>query len=964
MMQAAQTRRRWLAPEVVQTSSMDCGPAALKCLLEGYGVAASYGRLREACQTSIDGTSIEAIEAAAVQLGLEAEQVMLPLDHLFLEEAGALPAIAVTRQSDGAAHFCVVWRRHGRWLQVMDPACGRRWVNCRRFGEELAIHRMPVAAQDWHEWAMSPDFLMPLARRLQLIGADAKTCSRLIDGARAGEDWRPLAALDAATRMVTSLISAGALRAGASASALAETMAERVMATNPAESPQIPPVYWSVRPIGEVAEPVDGNQEQLLLRGVVLVRVRSKYDRSVSATNTEAIADLSPELRAALDEPPPRPFRELMRLLASEGVVTPLVLAGAIVLAVTGVLVETFLLRGLLDVARELELAGQRAALLGSVLLFMVLLLTLEFPIASVSLRLGRHLESRCRRALSAKLPLLEGRYLQSRPVSDMAERAHSIVLIRTVPELAARLAKALLELTLTALGIVLIAPGSFVATLGMVGLALLPPLAFQPLLHERDARVRAHAGALFGFYLDALLGLVAVRVHGGERAVQREYEIRLVEWLRSSRGLVAMTSTAEALQAFSCLSCGGWLLCDYLQHSGPTGNTLLLVYWTLKVPAIGKQLSAIARQYPGERNALLRLLEPIMAPAAAGDEPDTEAVPPAATTSPQASEPVDGGGGTRICIRQGHVVAGGHTLLENIDLEIEPGEHIAIVGASGAGKSSLLGLMLGWHRLAEGTIEIDDNPLSPSRLRNIRRCTVWVDPGVQLWNRSLWNNLIFSSDGQPISNIGQVVASADLAELIDRLQHGFQSSLGEGGCLVSGGEGHRIRFGRGLMQTGVRLALLDEPFRGLDRDQRRKLLARARARWRHATLLCVTHDIEETLEFDRVLVVDGGRIVEDGVPVDLAACSSRYREFLLAGNLVREELWGADYWRRLWLKQGRIARSPILIQGVRHRSAPPRHRAAAYGRSDSRPHFPTQIEIECGIPAFVLPQDYQGPQA
>src|ERR671923_1912833 len=76
------TGRRLLVPEVVQTSAMDCGPAALKCLLEGFGIPVSYGRLREACQTDVDGTSIDTLEEVAQQLGLEAEQVMLPVDHL------------------------------------------------------------------------------------------------------------------------------------------------------------------------------------------------------------------------------------------------------------------------------------------------------------------------------------------------------------------------------------------------------------------------------------------------------------------------------------------------------------------------------------------------------------------------------------------------------------------------------------------------------------------------------------------------------------------------------------------------------------------------------------------------------------------------------------------------------------------------------------------------------------------
>ena len=118
--------RRLLAAEVVQTSAMDCGPAALKCLLEGFGIPVSYGCLREACQTDVDGTCIDTIEEAAVQLGLEAEQVMVPVDHLFLPEAAALPAIVVVRLASGFTHFVVVWRRHGRVVQVMDPATGRR----------------------------------------------------------------------------------------------------------------------------------------------------------------------------------------------------------------------------------------------------------------------------------------------------------------------------------------------------------------------------------------------------------------------------------------------------------------------------------------------------------------------------------------------------------------------------------------------------------------------------------------------------------------------------------------------------------------------------------------------------------------------------------------------------------------------------------------------------------------------
>ena len=122
---------RLLVPETVQTSGMDCGPAALRSLLAGFGLEVSYGRLREACQTDVDGTSINALEATARALGMDVAQLMLPADHVAIPCATALPAIAVSRLPSGMPHFVVAWRRHGRWVQLMDPATGRRLVGAR-----------------------------------------------------------------------------------------------------------------------------------------------------------------------------------------------------------------------------------------------------------------------------------------------------------------------------------------------------------------------------------------------------------------------------------------------------------------------------------------------------------------------------------------------------------------------------------------------------------------------------------------------------------------------------------------------------------------------------------------------------------------------------------------------------------------------------------------------------------------
>jgi ATP-binding cassette subfamily B protein len=177
------------------------------------------------------------------------------------------------------------------------------------------------------------------------------------------------------------------------------------------------------------------------------------------------------------------------------------------------------------------------------------------------------------------------------------------------------------------------------------------------------------------------------------------------------------------------------------------------------------------------------------------------------------------------------------------------------------------------------------------------------VDPSVQLWNRSLPDNLRYGAppEAPPITD---VVAASNLREIHDRLGH---EPLGEGGALLSGGEGQRVRFGRGLARAHARLVLLDEPFRGLERPVRASLLATARQRWRKTTLLCVTHDIGETTGFDRVLVVAGGRIAEQGTPAELAAApGSRYRA-MLAAEEETAALLRTPEWRRFRLDDGRL---------------------------------------------------------
>lgn len=145
--------RTWLVPEVLQTSTMDCGPAALQAVLEGLGIAASYDALRARCATDVDGTSLSALARLGAEIGLRTREALVSRDALLLPEARCLPAIVVASVPGGGAHFLVVWRRFGPLVQIMDPGGGRRWLSWRRCLALLTDHQTILTAARFRKWS-------------------------------------------------------------------------------------------------------------------------------------------------------------------------------------------------------------------------------------------------------------------------------------------------------------------------------------------------------------------------------------------------------------------------------------------------------------------------------------------------------------------------------------------------------------------------------------------------------------------------------------------------------------------------------------------------------------------------------------------------------------------------------------------------------------------------------------------
>jgi len=918
-------KRRFLIPEVVQTSAVDCGPACLNALLAGFGVYLSYGRLREACQASVDGTSIDAIEELANSLTLEAEQIVLPADHIALPQAKALPAIAVVRLPSGLTHFVVVWRRHGDRLQVMDPVTGRRWVRVAEFAKELYVHQTAVSAVAWREWAGSEEFTATLKARLAALGVSSRQAAHLLTGALAAPAWRPMATLDATVRWFQSLARSAAFSSRRrSVGALIAATLESALRSFAGASRLIPREHWSVWPVNEAgADPeVDAEpwEEQLYLRGAVLVRVKG---RKAEEINREALPS---EVAAAVTETPPRPAAALWGMVKQDGALTPVMVASALLLSALGLVAQILAFRALIPAGLDLSTRGQRFGAMIALELLLSILLAIEIPSVAVLVGMGRRLEVRLRRALLAKLPRIAEQYFHSRLTSDMAERGHSLHHVRALPSLVGQALHLGFQLLLTTAAVIWMDPRLWPLAVLSALAAVACPIAVQPLLGERALRARTHAGALSRFYFDSLLGLIPVRTHVADGLLRREHRNLLGPWVVASLSTRRIAIALDGFQLFLGFSFAALMVVSHISRHPETSALLLLAYWGLNIPQLGRDLGILACQYPLHRNVTVRVLEPL---GALEGQPEA----PLLTLQP-ALEASTQGRGVAIRMQEVSVAAAGRNVLHDLTLNIPAGSHVAIVGQSGAGKSSLLGLLLGWRTPSAGTILVDNSPLSAAGLEQLRCETAWVDPTVQIWNRSLIENLRYGSQGATQMSVGDAVEEVGLTAALERLPAGLQTDLGDSGGLLSGGEGERVRVGRAFLRSKVRLAILDEPFRGLDSTSRREMLRSARRIWAGATLLFVSHDVGDTLLFDRVMVIEAGTIVEDGAPADLAAVpTSRYSELLRHEQALKRRLLLGANWRRLEMQNGELSEK-TTPQGI----LPERGAALAGGGPGTRP--------------------------
>jgi len=396
------------------------------------------------------------------------------------------------------------------------------------------------------------------------------------------------------------------------------------------------------------------------------------------------------------------------------------------------------------------------------------------------------------------------------------------------------------------------------------------------PRYSRATARLQAANSELTGYLVDAYANIDTLKLFADEsaehRAGRRVFGATRDAYVGGQRVEVTMNSTMNLLGGVLLVGLIGYGIVLWSSGAAPVGLVAAALALSFRITSMAEWLLDAVSSLFGSVGALRQAIGTIAQPLAIADRPG-------------AGELVVRGGAIRLTSISHHYGKGSGGL-DRLSLEIGPGEKVGLVGRSGAGKSTLVNLILRFYEAESGTIEIDGQDITTVTQQSLRRRIAMVTQEATLLHRSIRDNIaagrtadagIEAADAAIEAAARHAVADDFIAGLRDHAgRNGYDAHAGERGVLLSGGQRQRIALARAIHKEAP-ILILDEATAALDSEVEAAIRDTLDDLMDGRTVIAIAHRLSTVTRMDRIVVLDRGRIVEQGSHADLLAQGGLY---------------------------------------------------------------------------------------
>jgi ATP-binding cassette, subfamily B, bacterial MsbA len=395
--------------------------------------------------------------------------------------------------------------------------------------------------------------------------------------------------------------------------------------------------------------------------------------------------------------------------------------------------------------------------------------------------------------------------------------------------------------------------------------LCIIPVVLVSKKVRKAGAEEEQEAGAMGVIMQEAFSGIRVVKAYGREEYESERFNSSNQKMLRSMmRWNRALEGVGPLTEVVASLGVAAALVYVNVMHL-PASSFIALNGGLVMLYPPAKALSRIPIILQKSLSSTSKVFELMERPTGVADAPDAAA--PAAKTS-------------------GHIefkdisfhYRKDTPILTDLSLSILPGETCALVGPTGAGKSTLFSLLLRFYDVQQGAVQLDGQDLRQLPQAWLREQIGIVNQEVFLFHDTIYENIRYGRLGASRKSVEEAARRAHAHDFIMAQPHGYETVVGDKGCMLSGGQQQRISIARAILRNAP-ILLLDEAMSALDSESERKIQQALEDLSQGKTVIAIAHRLSTILKADKIVVMEHGRIVDIGRHDDLLRTSVLYRK-------------------------------------------------------------------------------------